>query len=164
MRKISFLPLLFLSLSAGIHAQSLPRQGASVPVVFVQEVNSRKPSEPIIEIAEDLVDAHNKVVVKRGTPVQCTCNMVAARRVGRPGSIEIKFLSTLSIHGTNIPLTGTMKLEGENLKPKVLGFGLGVGLLAPPMLLYLLKKGGDVSIPSKAKSVIPRIAQNTFEQ
>lgn len=165
MRKIVGLLLLTSFLSGKISAQALPRQGATVPVEFTQEVNTRKPSEPVIQIAEDLVDANNKVVVRKGAPVQFNYTIVKTKRIGRPGSIEINFVSTQSIHGTTIPLTGTLKMEGDNKKAKVLGIGLGLGLtVAHPMLLYLLKRGGDVIIPVNAKSVIPRIGQNTFEQ
>jgi hypothetical protein len=165
MRKIACLLVLLSFLKGQISAQSLPRQGATVPVVLTQELNSRKPSEPVIQIAEDLVDANNMVVVSKGTPVYFNYKIVKAKSVGRPGSIEVNFISTKSIHGTTIPLTGTMKMEGDNKKAKVLGIGLGLGLtIAPPMLLYLLKRGGDVIIPENAKSVIPRIGQNTFEQ
>jgi hypothetical protein len=163
MKTIVFTGLLWLCLSTA-YGRSLPRPGASVPIIFTQEVSSKHPAVPVILVAEDLVDAQNKVIVLKGTPVVFSHEIVPAKRVGKPGVIDIRFLSVTSIYGTTIPLTGDMRLEGENSRKRVLGIGLGVGFLVHPMLLYLLKKGEDVDIPANAKSIAPKIAPNAFEQ
>lgn len=163
MKNLVFTGLIWLCLSSA-YGRSLPRPGASVPIIFTQEVSSKNPSAPVILVAEDLVDDQNKVVVKKGTPVIFSHEIIPAKRVGRPGVIDIRFLSVTSIYGTTIPLTGNMRMEGESLRKKVLGIGIGLGIWANPMLLYLLKKGEEVTIPQNAKSVAPKIAQNAFEQ
>ena len=163
MKNLVFTGLIWLCLSS-VYGRSLPRPGASVPIIFTQEVSSKHPAVPVILVAEDLVDAQNKVIVLKGTPVVFSHEIVPAKRVGQPGVIDIRFLSVTSIYGTTIPLTGNMRLEGENTRKKVLGISLGVGILVHPMLLYLLKKGEEVTIPQNAKSIAPKIAQNAFEQ
>jgi hypothetical protein len=163
MKNLVFTGLIWLCLST-VYGRSLPRPGASVPIIFTQEVSSKNPSVPVILVAEDLVDAQNKVIVLKGTPVTFSHVIIPAKRVGKPGVIDIRFLSVTSIYGTTIPLTGNMRMEGESIRKKVLGIGIGMGILIHPMLLYLLKKGEDVIIPVNAKSVAPKIAPNAFEQ
>ena len=163
MRIVVFTGLLWLCLST-VYGRSLPRPGASVPIIFTQEVSSKHPAVPVILVAEDLVDVQNKVIVLKGTPVVFSHEIIPAKRVGQPGVIDIRFLSVTSIYGTTIPLTGNMRQVGESRRKKVLGIGLGVGLWVHPMLLYLLKKGEDVVIPVNAKSVAPKIAPNAFDQ
>ncbi|MBR1889958.1 MAG: hypothetical protein IJ816_04955 [Alloprevotella sp.] len=149
MKKIAFfLSVLCIGLSAT--AQTLPNN-TQVPVQFTSELSSKDTStfSSGIVVATDVKDNAGKILIKAGTPVVATLTSKKARGVGRPGMLEVEYVSTKAVDGTLIKLYGKTTQEGENRKGKVLGVGLGVGLTVLwPMLFYLCKKGGQAVIPA----------------
>ncbi|MDO4211117.1 MAG: hypothetical protein Q4D23_05300, partial [Bacteroidales bacterium] len=86
-------------------------------------------------------------IIKYGTPVQTEVHRQKARGCGRPGEIDLKFVSTQSVDGQLVVLEGgKMKVEGENRKGLAIGLGVGVGLWAWPGLACLAIKGGQATI------------------
>jgi len=141
---------------------ALPEAGQVVRVVFVDALSTLYPDNDLmIVVDEDIYNRANRLVIKAGTRVDADVQVSKARRLGRPGEITIHFISTTTVDGIRVPLTGSMHLKGDNKKAKVLGIGIGTTLLATPMILYLLKKGGEVFIPAGSKSIAPRVADNT---
>lgn len=97
------------------------------------------------------VKADGKVLIKAGTPVQLQVERTKRRGVGRPGSLTVKPLTTTSVDGQTIVLSGgTLNVEGKKRTGKAvgLGVGLGVGLLCPPLLACLAIKGDHAVIES----------------
>lgn len=158
-KTIAALGLLYLT---GIPAvAALPEYGQVIRVIFVDAVTTMYCGTPVVEVDTDIFDRANRLVIKKGTPVKVNLWVQAPKRLGLPGNINITFLETTNIDGLPIPLEGSMKLTGDNKRPKVMGVGIGTGLFITPMFLYLLKKGGHVMIPAGSKSIVPRVAENT---
>jgi hypothetical protein len=141
---------------------ALPEAGQVVRVIFVDALSTLYPgNEVVIEVDEDIFNRANRLVIRAGTRVEADVQKNKARRVGRPGHITITFVSTTTVDGIRVPLTGSMTHKGDNKKAKVLGVGIGTAFLATPMILYLLKKGGEVFIPAGRKSVAASVAENS---
>jgi hypothetical protein len=141
---------------------ALPEAGQVVRVIFVDALSTLYPdNEVIIAVDEDIYNRANRLVISAGTRIEAEVHTKKARRLGRPGQITISFISTTTVDGIKVPLTGSMTLEGDNKKAEVFGIGIGTAFLATPMILYLLKKGGEVFIPAGRKSVAASVAENS---
>lgn len=125
--------------------------GSLINVVILNDVTTagKGGTAATAQIMNDLFDRNGKVLIKAGTPVELNAETTPAKGVGKPGSINLKFISTKSVDGQFIKLNGGYSAVGEDRKGKALGVGLGVGLfLLFPMLAYMAKKGGAAHIPS----------------
>jgi len=123
----------------------------------ISAISSENNDEAVIAINNDVYDNNGKLLIKAGTPIQCTIEKKKRKGVGKEGSVAITFNSVKSVNGEDILLSGNFKKEGENLQSKALGVGLGVGLmLFTPMLAYIAKKGEAAIIP--ADTVISNIS------
>lgn len=139
---------------------ALPEPGQVVRVIFEDALSTLYPeNEVVLVVDEDIYNRANRLVIRAGTRIDADVQFSKARRLGRPAQITITFVSTTTVDGIRVPLTGSMTLHGDNKKAKVLGIGIGSAFL-PPMMLYLLKKGGEVFIPAGSKSIVPRVAEN----
>jgi hypothetical protein len=140
---------------------SLPEAGQVVRVIFVDALSTLYPeNEVVLAVDEDIYNRANRLVIRAGTRIEAEVQTIKARRLGRAGQITISFISTSTVDGIKVPLTGSMTLRGDNKKAKVLGIAIGTTFIAPPMVLYLLKKGGEVFIPAGSKSIVPRVDEN----
>jgi len=126
--------------------------GQSISIRTTKSVSSKTKNPSISAIIErDVKDiTGEKVLIRRGTPVETTINTVKAKGVGKAGSINISFLSTTSVDGQRISLLGGINREGDSREGAALGCGLGLGLtiLCPVGLFFLCIKGENVEIPS----------------
>lgn len=148
MKTITIFFMLIFSISQ-VFAGGLLKSGISVPVTLTSDINSESKEQPTFIITSDIKDRAGNILIAQGTPVVTEANIKKRKGVGKPGLIDLKFISTTAIDGQVIMLNGTKHVEGENLKSKALGVGLGVGLLLfPPMLAYMAKKGGSAQMSS----------------
>ncbi|MBO4611729.1 MAG: hypothetical protein J5671_01000 [Bacteroidaceae bacterium] len=149
MKRICCLFMAMAVLNLTIFASSPLTRGTVVYIRTMSEISS-KTNETIDAIVDaDVKGSDGKVLIKKGTRVNANVVTKKAKGVGKPGSISLKNLSTTSVDGQTIHLSGTVSEEGENKHTKVLAVGLSVGLLLfAPCLAYLAKKGGNAVIPS----------------
>lgn len=104
--------------------------------------------------------SHERVVVKRGTPVNLSSQIVKAKGLGKPGSIRIDCLSTTAVDGQTINLIGGINVEGDDNKGVAIGCGVGLGvtILCPIGFLFFLIKGENVEVP--ANTIIQNVVIN----
>ena len=146
----SFLGLCLFAISLSTNAQKL-QNTTNIPVQLNDEISSKTTPDSYqgAIVAVDIKDKAGNVLVKQGTPVLTNVVSQKARGVGKPGTLELEFVSTKAVDGTIIRLTGKTSKEGKDYKGKVLGLGLGLGLtIVWPMLFYLCKKGEQAVIPA----------------
>jgi hypothetical protein len=150
--KIFALVIIFFVIGSSTNAQSTAElnYGTQVSVLIDTEVSSENTSTVTGHIFSDVKDRNRNIIIKEGTPVDLEIIRNKRKGVGKPGKLEIKFLSTKAIDGQTIILNGSKFVEGENKKGKALGIGIGigVGLLFLPMLAYIAKKGGPAELPA----------------
>jgi len=104
---------------------------------------------PTVIVSSNIKDNLGNVLIKKVSLVFVEFQNKRRKVVGKPGEINLLLKSTNSVDGQIILLSGNYMVAGENLRGKVLGIGIGVGvLLVWPMLFYLLKKGGEAELPS----------------
>lgn len=139
---MALLFLLTFSFS-NIFAGGILKTGTPVPVRLTNDISSESKEQPIFVVDNDINDTNGNLLIAKETPVLIEYNNVPKKGIGKPGEINIKFISTTTYDGQNVILVGSKSEKGEDRKRKALGVGLGVGLaVASPMLAYLAKKGG----------------------
>lgn len=128
-----------------------------IDATIVNEVSSENEDNILVQVSHNILDANGRLLIKEGTPIQCNVEKTKRKGVGKPGSVVISMTSVKSVDGQDIKLNGKHSKEGQNMKGKALGVGLGVGLLVVwPMLAYMAKKGGPAIIG--ANTVVSNIA------
>ena len=144
--------VLFLgSMSCGAWAGTPLTRGTALQIRLVESLSSKNGGAEAVGLVGYDVKADGKVLIKAGTPVQLQVERTKRRGVGRPGSLTVKPLTTTSVDGQTIVLSGgTLNVEGKKRTGKAvgLGVGLGVGLLCPPLLACLAIKGDHAVIES----------------
>ena len=149
-KKIFTAALFFGSMSCGAWAGTPLTRGTALQVKIVESLSSKKATNAVALVDYDVVK-DGKVLIKAGTPVQVQVDRKKCRGVGRPGSLTVKPLTTTTVDGQTILLSGgTLEVEGKKRTGKAvgLGVGLGVGLLCPPLLACLAIKGDHAVIES----------------
>lgn len=132
--------------SMGVWGQSLSR-GTSVPIKNVITISSKDVNNSSFEESEDVKASDGTVVIKHGTPVTVSIKSKRARGCGRPGSLDVKFVSTQAVNGQTIMLEGIhLKEEGRKKTGLAVGLGVGLGVGVFPPLLALLAIKGDQAI------------------
>lgn len=150
-KKFLTVVLFFGSLSCGAWAGTPLTRGTSLQVKIVESLSSKNGSPESVGVVDYDVRVDGKVLINAGTPVQLRVERTKRRGVGRPGSLTVKPLTTTSVDGQTIILSGgTLHVEGKKRTGKAvgLGVGLGVGLLCPPLLACLAIKGDYAVIES----------------
>lgn len=128
-----------------------------IDATIINEVSSENEDNILIQVTHNILDANGRLLIKEGTPIQCNIEKTKRKGVGKPGSILITMNSVKSVDGQDIRLNGKHSKQGQDMKGKALGVGLGVGLLLIwPMLAYIAKKGGPAIIG--ANTVVSNIA------
>ena len=136
-------------LNISVFAGSPLVRGTSVYIRTLSEISSKNNEALDAVIDIDVKTTDGIVAIKKGTPVNANIERQKAKGVGKQGYIQITSMSTTSVDGQTIYLSGSVKEEGENKRGKVLGLGLGIGLcLFLPCLAILAKKGGEAIISS----------------
>ena len=136
-------------LNLSIFASAPLSRGTIVYIRTMSEISSKTGQTLDAVVDADVKTADGSVVIKKGTRVNATLEVQKAKGVGKPGAITIKNLSTTSVDGQDIYLSGSMTQQGESKRGQALGLGLGLGLcLFLPCLAILAKKGGEAVIPA----------------
>lgn len=155
MKIISLFFLVTFSFS-NIYAGGILKSGTQVVLISTSDTNSESGEQPIFVVFQDVKDLNGNILIAQQTPVNIEVESKKRKGVGKPGEINIKFVSTTSTDGQNIMLNGVKSFIGEDNKAKALGVGLGVGLLlALPMIAYIAKKGGSAEI--KSGTIVPTV-------
>ncbi len=163
MKKIIFLVMIATLVSMeAIAQQSKLNSGQTVIVRTTTAVASKAKSTSITAIVDrDVRDASGeKVLIRRGTPVEMSIVAKKARGVGKGGMIDLTCISTTAVDGQNVALLGGLNVQGDDNKGAALGCGLGLGLtfLFPEGLFFLCLKGENVEVP--ANTLIQNVVVN----
>lgn len=123
------------------------QNGTPIFVKLLNNISSGSTDEPNFVVNGDVKDASGSVLIADGTQVKTEYKATKKKALGRPGTIEIKFISTTSVDNQFITVTGSKNYTAVDKKGKVIGIAVGVGLtLVFPMLAYLAKKGDDIEV------------------
>ena len=149
MKKLCCLFMAMAIMNLTVFASTPLTRGTVVYIRTMSEISSKSNASLDAVVDADVKSPDGQVLIKKGTRVNMNVDVKKAKGVGKPGTITLKNLSTTSVDGQTIYLSGSIHETGENKHGKVLGVGLGVGFfLFTPMLCYLAKKGGEAVIPS----------------
>lgn len=145
MKKLLLLAFLLSSFMSS-SAQSTLKSGSVITLRFVEEVKSNSNAANVV-VAND-VKVDDKIIVSAGTPVQTQVTATKRRSCGIAGVLNVAFISTRATDGTLITLIGgSISREGRNKRGLAIGLGVGLGVLAWPLLSYLVIRGGEAVIP-----------------
>ena len=145
MKKLLLLAFLLSSFMSS-SAQSTLKSGSVITLRFVEEVKSNSNAANVV-VAND-VKVDDKIIVSAGTPVQTQVTGTKRRGCGRAGVLNVAFISTRATDGTLITLIGgSISREGKNKRGLAIGLGVGLGVLAWPLLSCLVIRGGEAVIP-----------------
>ncbi|MBP3565344.1 MAG: hypothetical protein J6J77_06900 [Alistipes sp.] len=164
MKKLLFVAMLLIATNVQIIAQNVAQlnNGKAVQVRLTSEIYSNKKvsTQPSAIVEKDVRDENGNILIKRGTPVQMTCNIDKARGMGNGASVKLNFISTSAVDGQDIALQGIYAIEGKDRKGLALGLGIGTGatILFPFGFFFMCIKGEPVTIPEQ--TIIPNIVIN----
>ena len=145
MKKLLLLAFLLSSFMSS-SAQSTLKSGSVITLRFVEEVKSNSNAANMV-VAND-VKVDDKIIVSAGTPVQTQVTATKRRSCGIAGVLNVAFISTRATDGTLITLIGgSISREGRNKRGLAIGLGVGLGVLAWPLLSCLVIRGGEAVIP-----------------
>ena len=145
MKKLLLLAFLLSSFMSS-SAQSTLKGGSVITLRFVEEVKSNSNAANVV-VAND-VKVDDKIIVSAGTPVQTQVTATKRRSCGIAGVLNVAFISTRATDGTLITLIGgSISREGRNKRGLAIGLGVGLGVLAWPLLSCLVIRGGEAVIP-----------------
>ena len=145
MKKLLLLAFLLSSFMSS-SAQSTLKSGSVITLRFVEEVKSNSNAANVV-VAND-VKVDDKIIVSAGTPVQTQVTATKRRSCGIAGVLNVAFISTRATDGTLITLIGgSISREGKNKRGLAIGLGVGLGVLAWPILSCLVIRGGEAVIP-----------------
>lgn len=146
-KKFCCLLMAFSVLNLSLFAASPLRRGTTVYVRNLADVTSKEGTISAV-VDNDVKTKDGVVAIEKGARVNVTYECKKARGVGKPGKIIITSMSTETVDGQSVLLTGSFTATGESKKGKALGLGLGLGLYAWPFIFFLCKKGGQATIPA----------------
>ena len=145
MKKLLLLAFLLSSFMSS-SAQSTLKSGSVITLRFVEKVKSNSNAANVV-VAND-VKVDDKIIVSAGTPVQTQVTATKRRSCGIAGVLNVAFISTRATDGTLITLIGgSISREGRNKRGLAIGLGVGLGVLAWPLLSCLVIRGGEAVIP-----------------
>ncbi|MCO5231752.1 MAG: hypothetical protein M9958_11435 [Chitinophagales bacterium] len=155
MKKISALFMAFLVVFQMGYANGILKSSTSIPIRNVESISSESQNTVYeFQVIKDIKDSQGNIIIAEGTPVLVDLKVKKSKSIGKAGVVDIKLKSVETIDGKTVDLKGGIVIEPESSKGKVLGIGLGVGLLLTwPMLLYLIKKG-DKAVLSENTTII----------
>ncbi|MBQ7856247.1 MAG: hypothetical protein IJ348_03930 [Alistipes sp.] len=162
-RLLLLLTVLFVGLNASAAQKYELPNGQSVAVRITSDVTSKSKSQQTVTaiVERDVYDLkHEKVLIRRGTPITLATQIQRAKGMGKAGYININCLSTTAVDGQTIYLLGGLNVEGDDKKGAALGCGLGLGLtvLFPVGFFCFCIQGENVSVP--ANTMINNVVVN----
>lgn len=168
MKRLILTAAIVLLSAAGVEtfAQKVKlNSGKPVSVRITNDIYSKAGNkirqEAMAIVDRDVTDiSGEKVLIRRGTPVQLSTKVVKAKGVGKAGAIKIDCISTTAVDGQPVSLLGGLNLQGDDRKGVALGCGLGLGLtiLCPVGFFFLCIQGENVEVP--ANTMIQNVVVN----
>ena len=164
MKKLLLVAMLLIATNVHIFAQNFAslHSGKSVQVRLTTEISSKNKSliKPTAIVEKDVRNENGDVLIRRGTPVEFTCDIQKAKGMGKPAYAKLNFTTTSAVDGQDIALQGVYAINGNDRKGAALGVGLGTGLtvLFPFGFLFFCIRGEPVTIPEG--TIIPNIVVN----
>ncbi|MDD4820230.1 MAG: hypothetical protein PHD21_05295 [Flavobacteriales bacterium] len=126
-------------------------RGKTVSVRLTTDVSSNTISEVLAVVDKNVLDVEsNNTLIKAGTPVVISTNKIKSKGMGKAGQVSVRCVSTKSVDGKDIILSGSLSEQGNGKSGLALGLGLGTGLtvLFPFGFFFFLLKGGKAEIPN----------------
>ncbi len=164
MNKNYIILLFFIYLSTLNSQAERLDNGTQVTLVTKDVISSKYDLDGVVQILYDVCTPQGEVLIKSGTPVFYSVDRKKAKGVGRPGNLNINFISTTAVDGRVILLRGNKKIVGQSKKGLAIGLGVGLGVTVLPGigLGFLGIKGKEAILPSEM--VINNIyVANTYE-
>lgn len=148
MKNVTFSFLLLISATIMFSQTSTLKSGAPVAVKLVNDITSNGSEAPVIVVDYDIADKEGNVLITAGTTVEYRLDRQKARGWGKPGSLTLTVLSTQSVDGQAIPLSGYYNAEGMDRKDVATWVGIGgfFGLPVVGVLFGFAVKGTDAKI------------------
>lgn len=114
MRKSICLFLALSVLNLSIFASVPLTRGTAVYVRTLSEVSSKTVGTMDAIVDSDVKATNGEVVIKKGTRVNVDMRTQKAKGVGKPGTIEIRSMSTTSVDGQTINIMGSATEQGAD--------------------------------------------------
>lgn len=142
--KKNLLFVFFLAVTLFANNKNVPA-GYGFTVRVENEINAHNYTQPLVLIVVDDVinPITKKKIIAKNTPVRGMIQYQKNKSAGVPGKLLLQLTHVRAIDGQNILLQGDFHAIGDDKMEHVLGIGIGVGVIFPPMLFYMLKKGGE---------------------
>ena len=153
MKKLLFVAMFIIATNVQIFAQNtaILNNGKTVAVRLTSQIysNDKNPVQPTAIVDKDVRNENGDVLIRRGTPINVTSEVIKSKGMGNEASVKLNFVSTTAIDGQDIALQGIYAINGKNRKGAALGLGLGTGLtvLFPFGFFFFCIKGEPVTIP-----------------
>ena len=139
-------------------AGNVLERGTVVKVRTTTTISSNSNNLISAVVDANVYDVQKKdVLIKAGTPVNINVEAKKAKAMGKAGHIYLKGMTTTSVDGQIISLSGGMNQKGDSKAGLAVGLGLGTGLTVLPIVgfFFFLIKGENVEIPSE--TLIPNV-------
>ncbi len=148
MKRIASLIFCLLILNLQIKADGILPRGTSVPIRIISALNSGNKQNAQAIVEYDIKDKNNKILIRKGTPVDIQVKMKKAKGLGKEGYIHLQCLTTQAIDNQTIMLQGEWEEYGESRDGLALGLGIGLGLSVLPIVgfAFLAIKGKQAII------------------
>lgn len=164
MKRLLLVAMFAIATNVQIFAQNtaILNNGKNVAVRLTSEIYSNNKTfiQPTAIVEKDVRDEDGNVLIKRGTPINLTSEVVKSKGMGNAASVKLNFTSTTAIDGQDIALQGVYAVNGKDRKGAALGLGLGTGLtvLFPVGFFFFCIKGEPVTIPDG--TIVPNVVVN----
>lgn len=137
------------------------KRGTPVLARLVTSADSNRESEIQAEVVADVV-VDGEPVILQGTPIRLFVNRRRSKGVGKPGYLQIGCISTTTVDGQQILLSGTIEREGYSREGAAIGLGVGLGLTFLPIggFFFLCLKGEKAEFPAGTPFFNVTVVQN----
>ena len=127
------------------------KNGDPISIRLVSAIGSDNNMQaiPTAIVDANVTDDEGNILIRRGTNVAISTDIVKRKGLGKAGSVKINCLSTTAVDGQTIYLMGGLSAFGEDREELAIGLGVGAGIVVFPFGLFCLCiKGEDAYIPS----------------
>lgn len=132
-------------------------RGTMLVVRLLSSVKSNSKESASVIIENDVKGKNGEILIKKGTLVQTSIKREKAKGCGRPGSVDMKCISTTAVDGQTILLDGGCSETGRNNKGLAFGLGIGLGVTFLPMVGFAF-----LAIHGESATIEPGIISNIF--
>jgi len=137
------------------------KSGTLIPIKILGRINSNDKMSNKAIVNQDIIDKNGNVLITYGTVVGMDITLKASESIGKPGTINIEFTSTIAEDGQKIKLTGNKFLEGTDRSTlSWVLTGVGCFVIPPFNFLFLLIKGKPGILPDNTTVYDVRVASS----